>query len=153
MALDAGETEHENLSKLKELLEREIAQLEERLKLLKALLKVLDSCGSMAYGSGGREFRSQAGVPVARLVERRDSVMLVSAKPIPENIPYIKYAISVLERLRAEGGLEYTIEKREKGIVSILATNLDKSVKDDVIAVFEFVANKMSELLSKGSQL
>ncbi len=130
--------------KLKELIEREIAQLEERLKLLKAILVLIEEC--QGGGGVGREFRSASGRPVARLVERRDSMMLVFAKPIPEGLPYLKYALSTLERFRGEGLVEYSVEKRENGIVSILVTNIDRSVRDDVHAVLEFVANKLRSI-------
>lgn len=110
-------------------------------------MEVLDACIEQGLaGVEGREFRSASGRPVARLVERRDSMMLVFAKPIPESLPYIRYALTTLERFRSEGLLEYSVEKREKGIVTILATNIDKSVRDDVHAVLEFVAEKLKTL-------
>ncbi|ABM79964.1 hypothetical protein [Hyperthermus butylicus] len=139
-----------DIEKLRELLEREIEQLEERLQLLQQLLAVLEECaGSRRVGGElrrGREFRNREGRVVARIVESRDTVMLAFTRPVPETLPYIKYVLNVLERLRAEEGVDYSVEKREGGVVSILVTGVDKGVKDDVVAALEYAAMKLSSL-------
>jgi hypothetical protein len=147
MSEDAETEGRIDIKKLKEYLERELMQIEERAKVIRNLLEVLNACMEADIKvSEGKEYRNASGKPVARLVERRDSMMLVFTKPIPESLPYIKYALTMLERFRGEGMLEYSVEKREKGIISILTTNIDKSVRDDVHAILEFVAEKIKSL-------
>ncbi len=134
---------------LKELLEREIAELEERLQLYQALLNALEECSAAAAlrvaGGRGKEFRDREGRLVAKLIQGRDAATLMFYVPVPMTHPYVKYMLTALERLQEENeGLDINVEKDDDSIRIVTVEGLNKDNIDDVIAVLEFAAKKIA---------
>jgi len=145
--------EKPRIEELRDLLEREIAELEARLQLYQQLLALLDECSTEALSSTrgvrrGKEFRSRDGRVAARLAATRDTIRLSFTRPVPEQHPYIRYMLTALERLASEyEGLEYTVERDDEGrITSVIVTGVSRDSEDEVYAVLEFAAKKVSEL-------
>lgn len=146
-------SEKPRLEELRELLEREIAELEARLQLYQQLLALLEECATGAVPTGrgarrGKEFRSRDGRVAARLVATRDTIRLSFTRPVPEQHPYVRYMLTALERLAADyEGLEYTVERDDEGkVASVIVTGVTRDTEDEVYAVLEFAAKKVSEL-------
>lgn len=137
-----------DLAVLKELLEKELEELERKLQLYRALLELVNErLGSKTSQENvaGREFRGPDGRLVAVLVHKRDRIVLNLYKPVPESDPYLKYALRVLEKLSGESeAVEYTVEKEDDKVKSITVLGVSKDVVDDVVAALEYTAIKLS---------
>jgi len=143
------------LDEIREFIEKEIAELEERLQLLRGLLAFLEECSAAAavgqLGGQSQDFHSPDGRLVARLVARRDSVMLILFLPVPETHPYVRYVIRALAKLQETSeGLEYTLEREGKYVKKITVMGVNKDNIDDVKAILEYAAMKIASLTKPG---
>jgi hypothetical protein len=139
-----------DIEELRELLEKEIEELERRLQLYQQLLSLLDECEAALAGAlrgRGKEFRDPEGRVVAVMVTSRDKVTLAFHRPVSESNPYIKYVIRTMKRLAEEGeGIEYSIDKDETGRVrKITVLGVTKDNVDDVVATLEYAAMKIAQ--------
>jgi len=147
----AASDKEPGLEELREFLEKEIAELEERLQLLRSLLVFLEECSAAAavgqLGGQSQDFHSPDGRLVARLVSRRDTVSLMLFVPVPETHPYIRYVVRALAKLQETSeSLEYTIDKEGRYVKKITVMGVNRDNIDDVKAVLEYAAIKIASL-------
>ncbi len=139
------------LDEIREFIEKEIEELEERLQVLRSLLALLEECSAAAavgqLGGQSQDFHSPDGRLVARMTTRRDTVTLMFFVPVPENHPYIRYVTRALAKIQ-EGseGLEYTVDKEGRYVKKITVMGVNRDNVDDVKAVLEYAAMKISHL-------
>ena len=145
----SGGGERLGLDELREVLAKEIEELERRLQLYRSLLEALEECSAARAaglaGGRGTEYRSPDGRLVARLVEGNDTLTLVFYTPVPETHPYVKYMLTALERLQEEyEGLEYSVDSDDGYVKTVTVMGVDKDSRDEVKAVLEFAAKKIA---------
>lgn len=139
------------LDEIREYLEKEIEELEQRLSLLRSLLAFIEECSAAAavgqLGGQSQDFHSPDGRLAARLVTRRDTVVLTLFVPVPETHPYIRFVVRALAKFQESNeGLEYTLDKEGKYVRKITVMGVTKDNIDDVKAVLEFAAMKIASL-------
>ncbi|HIC98224.1 MAG TPA: hypothetical protein EYP08_00780 [Pyrodictiaceae archaeon] len=86
------------IEQVRELLEKEIEQLEQKLQLYQLLLSMLDACQE-EKGLAGFEVVAEfkrGNTTIARILKQKDKLVLELTRPIPKQNPYIKYLLKFL---------------------------------------------------------
>ena len=137
-----------DLNKLRSLLEEEIKSLENKLNIYRTILTMLEDCSaqpSVSVEKSDRQYRDSSGRLVAIIKQHRDTITLYFLKKIHENNEYIKYAIQSVRRLSEEyGGIDISVEREGNIVKEIIVTGVTKNTLDEILAILEFVAKKVS---------
>jgi len=142
------------IEQVRELLEKEIEQLEQKLQLYQLLLSMLDACQE-EKGLAGFEVVAEfkrGNTTIARILKQKDKLVLELTRPIPKQNPYIKYLLKRLSQLREAGSVEYEVKEDAQGIQKVITKIVDDDVLEDTRIDMEFVANKLASLYVKQSK-
>lgn len=141
------------IDQVRELLEKEIEQLEQRLQLYQLLLSILDACREK--GVAGFEVLAEfkhGNIVIARILKQKEKLVLEFTRPIPKANPYIKYLLKRFSQLQEAGSIEYEVEESAQGIHRIVAKVVDEEALEDTRIDMEFVANKLATLYTRQSK-
>lgn len=141
------------IDQVRELLEKEIEQLEQRLQLYQLLLSILDACREK--GLAGFEVLAEfkhGNIVIARILKQKEKLILEFTRPMPKANPYIKYLLKRLSQLQEAGSIEYEVEESTQGIHRIVAKVVDEEALEDTRIDMEFVANKLATLYTRQSK-
>jgi len=141
------------IDQVRELLEKEIEQLEQRLQLYQLLLSILDACREK--GLAGFEVLAEfkhGNIVIARILKQKEKLILEFTRPMPKANPYIKYLLKRLSQLQEAGSIEYEVEESAQGIHRIVAKVVDEEALEDTRIDMEFVANKLATLYTRQSK-
>lgn len=138
------------IEQVRELLEKEIAQLEQKLQLYQLLLSMLDACQERGLADLEivAEFK-RGNTTIARILRQKNKLVLELAHSIPKANPFIKYLLRSLSELQKSGSVEYEVEEEAQGIRKVVAKAANNDALEDTKAIMEFVANKLASLYAK----
>ncbi len=137
-----------DLDKLKSLLEEEIKSLENKLAIYRTILSILEECSTqtvVGIERSDKQYRDSSGRLVAVIKQLRDTITLYFVKKVHEDNEYIRYALQSVRRLSEEyGGIDINIGRDGNIVKEIIVTGVTKNTLDEVLAILEFVAKKIS---------
>ncbi|MET1127974.1 MAG: hypothetical protein ABWW70_01485 [Thermoproteota archaeon] len=141
--------EEVSISELRDALAEEVERLEAKLKMYKALLRLLEVCSPEDVGIEEQsvEFRGRSGATAARLVVGRSSARLVFTKDVPRSHPYVKYALRALNSLSEEYEVEVNVEGSQDTVKQLIVKAVSEEALEEAKTVLEFVARKISQTL------
>ena len=141
------------IEQIRELLEKEIAQLEQKLQFYQLLLSILDAC--QERGLAGLEVLAEikrGNTIIARILRQKDKLVLELARPTPKANPYVKYLLRSLSQLQETGSVEYEVEEDAQGIRKVVAKVVDDDALEETRVVMVFVAKKLASLYARQSK-
>ena len=141
------------IEQVRELLEKEIEQLEQKLQLYQLLLSILDACREkeLAGFEVLAEFK-HGNTIIARILKQKEKLVLEFTRPIPKANPYIKYLLKRLSQLQEAGSIEYEVEEDAQSVRRITAKVVDEDALEDTRIDMEFVATKLTTLYARQSK-
>ena len=140
-----------NIEDLKKIIEKEIEELERKIKAYTALLEVLEHCESPYIRRRGEEqevevmdFVDSTGNTALSLHVGKQSIRLFFTKPVLSKNPYIKYFVHVLQQLSEENpAMKYDIGVEEDYVKTIIATGLTKNEIEELKIAVEYLVKKL----------
>ena len=141
------------IEQVRELLEKEIAQLEQKLQFYQLLLSILDAC--QERGLAGLEVLAEikrGNTIIARILRQKDKLILELTRPAPKADPYVKYLLRSLSQLQETGSVEYEVEEDAQGIRKVVAKVVDDDALEETRVVMVFVAKKLASLYARQSK-
>jgi hypothetical protein len=136
-------------------LEKEIAELEQKLQLYQLLLAIIEAqCGGRAKAKAVViEYEDSEGRTTARLLVAEGSVRINLIKPLQRSNPYTKYLLRVARQLEEESP-EVSVSEEAAGelVRSIVVQGLSRDQVEDILLAADYVFRRLGFRRKEGEQ-
>ncbi|MET1101950.1 MAG: hypothetical protein ABWW69_05705 [Pyrodictiaceae archaeon] len=140
----------EKLRELKNILMKEIEEMEKRIEMYNMLLGLIDKClkvsGEQPLEEAKRiEYVDKDENTIAVVYLGKRSFRLFFSKPFPQSNPYIKYILHVVEQLEGENeNITHSIMGDNENINGIIVNGVSGEEIEEIQAALEYIMKKLA---------